>query len=106
MERESTFFDTAPEWYLNLLGQGCTVGKEHHDILEAVLGVGRLLNEDPDSAFLQTQEVLSTIVLYRQHPGLPSEQDSTQLKAMLASGLYPDALCQRVRKILGEENDV
>lgn len=103
MEKEQSCIacpEETPEWFLNLLGQGLSIGKDHHDILEAILGISRLLEVDPSEAFNQSQKVFQTILMYRELPTIPSEQDSTQVTAMLASNLYPSYICERIRQIV------
>jgi hypothetical protein len=95
--------EEAPEWFLNLLGQASSVGSEHHDVLEGVLGVSRLLLTDPVSAFEQARQIIFTISNYQKNPTLASEKYSTQLQAMIASGIYPPEVCERVTQLMGDD---
>ena len=89
-----------PEWFMSVLGQASSVGSEHHDVLEGVLGVSRLLMEHSEDSFRVATQLLQTIVMYQNDPTLPSEQRSTQIQAMIQSGLYPKAVCDRVTEFL------
>jgi len=97
-EHSSTFFDDAPEWFLTLKGEAASLNS-HHDIFEGILGISRIVQENPAEAFRLYLQLMQTISIYKAQ-AIQSETNSTQITKMIESGLYPENVCLWVLEII------
>lgn len=98
-EHSTRFMEQAPEWFLTLLGEARAIGSLHHDVLEGILGISKVLLSDPQEAFRLSQQLHQTIEVYKTNK-IASETDSTQLMAMIESGTYPQEVCVYIQLLL------
>lgn len=75
---------------------------QHGQFLEATLGIGRLLEEDPVAARRLANQTLVAIEIHSRYPSLPIGESiqGSQLLTMLDDPAYPEDLRNLIRQEL------
>lgn len=101
MSLEQSFEQKAP-WFSSLWVNSLAYMRKDHSLIEATLGVSRMLRngEISEAERIYREQILPQ--LHKRHAGnfLDAETDSTQIRAMISSGMYPTSLCEEIDRNL------
>lgn len=94
---------TRPDWLLGCWTEACNQSDRTHSLLEAVLGLARMVDAGDvvEARRLHDEQVRPEMIRMQLSPGATGEKDSTQLLAMIDSGLYPEDLCAEAVRLVG-----
>lgn len=92
-----------PDWFSGCWTEALNFAPRSHATLEAALGLGRLIEEGNivEARRLYDTQIFPVIILLRMNPQMETELDSSQLQAMIQSGLYPEDLCEEAAHAAG-----
>lgn len=89
-------------WFSGLWAEALGYMRKDHSLAEAALGIAGMLKK---GEIAEAERIYRTQIqpqLFKRRAGnfSDAETDSTQLKAMISSGIYPKSMCEEIERNL------